>query len=150
MRLVVALVAILVLIAIGAVESSVSAQQLAESVGRPILEGAGLALTAAGLLASAVIYLLLGHLAASERDAIRTGTITGAVAGGVGGGVRALIISEAVAALVARFAAVPDWFVPAALGVFVVLACAFSAVGGGALAWTGHRLSRAVRSRPPA
>ncbi len=48
------------------------------------------------------------------------------------------------------YAAVPDWFVPVALGMFVALSCAASVVGGGALAWTGRRLSRALRSRPPA
>lgn len=48
------------------------------------------------------------------------------------------------------YAAVPDWFVTLALGVFVALSCAVSAVGGGAIAWTGRRISRAARSRPPA
>jgi len=142
--------AVVVLVAIGAVESSVSAQQLAEAVGRPRLEGAGVTLTAAGLLASAAIYLVLGHLAANDRAALRAGAITGVFAGLVGGTVRALIISGAVAGLVARYAAVPDWFVTVALGVFVALSCAASAVGGGALAWTGRRLSRAARSRRPA
>lgn len=143
-------VAIVLLIAIGAVEASVSTQQLAESVGRPRLEGAGVTLSAAGLLASTVVYLVLGHLAADDRAALRTGALTGTLAGLVGGAVRALIIGGAVAALVARYAAVPDWFVTLALAVFVVLSCAASAVGGGALAWTGRRLSRAARSRPPA
>jgi hypothetical protein len=143
-------VAIVLLIAIGAVEASVSAQQLAESIGRPRLEGAGVTLSAAGLLASTAVYFALGHLSADERAALRTGGITGAFAGLVGGALRALIIGGAVREAVARYAAVPDWFVPGALAVFVGLSCAASAAGGGALAWTGRRLSRAVRSRPPA
>ena len=144
------LLAVALLVAIGAVESSVSAQQLAEAIGRPRLEGAGVTLTAAGLLASALIYLVLGHLALDDRAALRIGALTGAFAGLVGGTVRALTISAVVADLVARYAAVPEWFVPGALGIFVVLSCAASAVGGGAIAWTGRRLSRALRSRRPA
>ncbi|HET9808991.1 MAG TPA: hypothetical protein VFQ66_04790 [Candidatus Limnocylindria bacterium] len=141
---------VVLLVAIGAVESSVSAQQLAETVGRPRLEGAGVTLTAAGLLASALVYLVLGHLARDDRAAFRAGAITGALAGLIGGALRALMISGVVADLVARYAAVPDWFVTVALGIFVVLSCAASAVGGGAIAWTGRRLSRALRSRRPA
>jgi hypothetical protein len=138
------------LVAIGAVEASASAQQLAESVGRPRLEGAGVALTAGGLLASAAIFLVLGHLARADREALRVGAITGELAGLIGGAVRALIISGPVGELIARYAAVPEWFVPAALATFVILSCVASGVGGGALAWTGRRLSRAARSRPPA
>jgi len=143
-------VATILLIAIGAVEARVSAQQLAETVGRPRLEGAGVLLTAAGLLASTVVYLVLGHLADDDRAAVRSGAVTGALAGLIGGALRAFIISGAVADLVTRYAAVPDLFVTVALAAFVALACVGSAVGGGALAWTGRRLSRAVRSRPPA
>jgi hypothetical protein len=137
-----------VLIAIGAVEASLSAEQLAETVGRPRLETAGVTLSAAGLLASAVVYLVLGHLAADDPAALRVGAVTGALAGLVGGAIRALIISGSVSSLVERYAAVPDWFVPAALVVFVGLSCAASVAGGAALAWTGRRLSRAARSRP--
>jgi hypothetical protein len=143
-------VAVLLLVAIGAVEATVSAQQLAESVGRPRLESAGLMLSAAGLLASTAVYLGLGYLAKDDRAALRTGALTGVLAGLVGGSVRAFIIGGAVGELVARYADVPAWFVPLALGVFVLLSCAASALGGGALAWTGGRLSRAARSRPPA
>jgi hypothetical protein len=142
--------AVVLLVAIGAVEASVSAEQLAEAVGRPRLEAAGVTLTAIGLLASALIYVVLGHLALDDRAALRAGALTGAFAGLGGGTVRAIIISGVVADLVARFAAVPEWFVPGALGMFVVLSCAASAVGGGAIAWTGRRLSRALRSRRPA
>jgi hypothetical protein len=97
-----------------------------------------------------LVYLVVGHLALDDRAALRAGALTGTFAGLVGGTVRALIISGVVADLVARYAAVPDWFVALALGVFVALSVAASAVGGGALAWTGRRLSRALRSRPPA
>ena len=143
-------VATILLIAIGTVEARVSAQQLAETVGRPRLEGAGVLLTAAGLLASTVVYLVLGHLADDDRAAVRSGAVTGALAGLIGGALRAFIISGPVADLVTRYTAVPDLFVTLALAAFVGLACVGSAVGGGALAWTGRRLSRAVRSRPPA
>ena len=143
-------IAVVLLVAIGAIEARASAQQLAESVGPPRLESAGLMLTAAGLLASTVVYLVLGHLAQDDRTAVRAGALTGALAGLIGGTVRAFIIEGPVADLVARYASVPDWFVPGALAVFVALSCVASAVGGGALAWTGRRLSRAARSRPPA
>jgi hypothetical protein len=104
-------------------------------------------LSAAGLLASAGVYLLLGHLAVDDRAALRAGVVTGALAGLIGGTLRALIISGELASLVIRYAAVPDWFLPVALAVFVGLSCAASVVGGAALAWTGRRLSRAARSR---
>ena len=143
-------IATVVLVAIGAVEASVSAQQLAESVGRPRIESAGVMLTAAGLLASALVYLVLGHLAVDDGAAVRSGLLTGAFAGLIGGTIRAVIISGAVSSMVARYAALPDWFVPSALAVFVGLSCAASVAGGAALAWTGRRLSRAARSRPRA
>jgi len=143
-------VATVMLIAIGALEASVSAQQLAATVGRPRLDGAGVTLTAAGVLASTLVYLALGYVAPSDRAALRTGAMTGALAGLLGGAVRALIIDDAVGGLVARYADVPGWFVPAALAVFVVMSCGASVVAGGAIAWTGHRLNRAARSRPPA
>lgn len=143
-------VAVLLLVAIGAVEARVSAQQIAESVGRPRLESAGVMLTAAGLLASTVVYLVLGYVSTDDRAALRAGVVTGVLAGLVGGALRALIIAGAVADLVARYAAVPDWFIAVALGVFVVLSAVASAGGGGAIAWTGRRISRAARSRPPA
>lgn len=125
-----------------------SAQQLAQAIGRPRLESAGVMLTAAGLLASTLIYLVLGLLAGDDRAALRAGAITGALAGLIGGAVRALIISGEVVLIVARYAAVPDWFVPLALAAFVLLSCVASCVSGGALAWTGRRISRAARSRP--
>jgi hypothetical protein len=142
--------AIALLIAIGAIEATVSVEQLMTRHTPPRLERVGVFLTAAGLLASTLVYLALGHLAVSDRAALRVGIITGAFAGLVGGTVRALIISGVTASLVNSYAAVPDWFVPLALGVFVALSCAGSAAGGGAIAWTGRRLSRAARSRPRA
>jgi len=128
----------------------VSAQALAAAVGPPRLERAGLMLTAAGLLASATVYLALGFVAVHDRAALRVGALTGTLAGLIGGTARAAIINGAVTEIVARYAAVPEWFVPAILTAFVALSCAGSAAGGAALAWTGRRLSRAARSRPPA
>ncbi len=147
---VVVVVAVLALVAIGAVEASVSAQQLSESSSAPRLRGEGVLLSAAGLLASMLVYLALGALAQGERRALRTGAVVGILAGAVGGTLRALVIRDALESIVARYAVVPEWFVPATLAVFVLLACAVSAAGGGALAWTGRRLSRAARTRPPA
>jgi hypothetical protein len=143
-------VAIALLSAIGAIEAVMSVEQLMTRHTPPRLEGVGVLLTAAGLLASTLVYLALGHLAISDRAALRVGVITGAFAGLVGGTVRAMIISGVTAGLVNSYAAVPEWFVPLALSVFVALSCAGSAAGGGAIAWTGRRLSRAARSRPPA
>ena len=62
-------VAVALLVTIGAVEASVSAQQLAEAAGRPRLEAPGVTLTAAGLLGSALVYVVLGHLARDDRAA---------------------------------------------------------------------------------
>jgi len=143
-------IATALLIGIGAIEARVSAQQIAESVGRPRLENAGVMLTAAGLLASTAVFLVVGHLATDDRAALRTGVITGVLAGLAGGALRAFIIGPAVADLVTRYAAVPDPFISVALAIFVVLSLVASAVGGGAIAWTGRRISRAARSRPPA
>ena len=143
-------VAALLLVAIGAIEARVSAQQIAESVGRPRLESAGVMLTAAGLLASTVMYLVLGYVVNDDRAALRAGVLTGVLAGLVGGALRALIISGAVADLVARYAAVPDWFIAVTLGVFVALSTVVSAAGGAALAFGGVRLAKALRPRPPA
>ncbi|HKW77885.1 MAG TPA: hypothetical protein VJQ09_02230, partial [Candidatus Limnocylindria bacterium] len=81
-------------------------------------------------------------------DAVRLGAVTGALAGLVGGGVRAWIIAPAVGAIVDRYAAVPEWFVPAALAVYVAIAFAGGAVVGGALTFAGARVARAWRTRP--
>jgi len=143
-------IATALLIGIGAIEARVSAQQIAESVGRPRLENAGVMLTAAGLLASTAVFLVVGHLATDDRAALRTGVITGVLAGLAGGALRAFIIGPGVTDLVTRYAAVPDPFISVALAIFVVLSLVASAVGGGAIAWTGRRISRAARSRPPA
>ena len=124
MRRAASAVAVVLLVAIGAVEASVSAQQLAEAAGRPRLESTGVVQSAAGFLASAVVYLTLGYLAIDDRAALRAGTLTGLFAGLIGGTARAWIISGVVAELVGRYAAVPEWFVTLALGVFVVLSCA--------------------------
>ena len=134
--------------AIGALEARLSAEQLGATAGRPRLESAGVLLTTAGFLASTAVYVALGHFAADDRRALRVGVAVGALAGLLGSALRTVIIGGAVADLVARTAAVPDWFVPAALAVFVAVSCVMSAIGGGALTWSGHRLSRAVRSRP--
>jgi hypothetical protein len=136
-----------VLVAIGALEAGESARQLAEVVGDPRLQPSGVGLTALGLFASTAVYLGLGWWAGDDRDALRLGALTGVFAGAVGGSVRAWIIADAVRDIVARYAAVPDPFVPASLAVFVGLAAVVSAVGGAAIAFAGVRIRKLSRAR---
>ena len=143
-------VAAAALVVVGAIEAMVSARQLETIAGRPQLGSGGLLLTAGGLLASTAVYLLLGRAARDERDALRAGAVAGALAGSIGGALRAYLVNDAVRNAVARYASVPDWFVPAALAVFVTLSLAASVIGGAALAWMGRRFSRPGPSRPPA
>ena len=138
--------AALVLVIIGTLEADESARQLAETVGRSRLQPSGAGLTALGLLASTAVYLGLGWWAGDDRDALRVGALTGVVAGLCGGAVRAWLIADAVREIVARYAAVPEWFVPAALWIFVGLATVVSAVGGAAIAFAGVRIRRAARA----
>jgi hypothetical protein len=137
--------ATLLLVAIGALEASESARQLAEAVGGPQLQAAGAGLTALGLLASMAVYVALGWWAGEDRAALRLGAVTGVVAGLVGGAVRAWLIAGAVRDAVERYAAVPDWFVPAALTIYVTLAVVASAVGGAAIAFAGVRIAKVSR-----
>ena len=143
-------VATLILIVIGTLEAGESARQLAEAAGAPRLQAADAGLTAIGLLASTAVYLGLGWWAREDRAALRLGGLTGVVAGLVGGTVRAWLIAGAVRDIVERYAAVPDWFVPAVLAAYVALAGIASAVGGAAIAFAGVRIARAARSRPRA
>jgi len=144
------LVAAVLLVAIGSVEAATSAAQLAAVAGPLRLGGPGVLLSVAGFVASAAVYLALGVVSRDERAAARSGILTGLVAGAIGGALRAWIIREETERLVSRYSVESTFFVGVGLAVFVVLSCAASAVGGGALAWTGRRLSRAARSRPPA
>ncbi len=137
--------AALVLIGIGALEAGESARQLGEMVGAPRLGSAGAGLTAVGLLASAAVYVALGWWLGEDRAALRSGALTGILAGLLGGTVRAWLIAEPVGDIVRRYAAVPDWFVPSALAIFVALSAVVSAIGGGAIAFVGVRI-RKVRS----
>lgn len=146
------LLAVIALVGIGTLEARESARQIADATGplRPTASGAGL--TAFGLLASVVVYVALGWRL-DDRAALRAGLLTGALAGLVGGALRAAIIAGAVADAVARYASVPDWFVPAVLTAFVVGAVLVSAVGGAVLCFAGVRVARLSRDalrRPPA
>jgi hypothetical protein len=134
--------AALLLVIVGTLEASESARQLSEIAGRPRLQPEGAGLTALGVAASSCVYLALGWWAGADRDAWRLGALTGAVAGLVGGTVRAFLIAGAVGDIVDRYAAVPEWFVPAVLVVFVALAVLVSAVGGAVLAFAGVRIRR--------
>ena len=138
--------AALVLIAIGTLEAGESARQLDEMVGTPRLGAAGAGLTALGLLASAAVYLVLGFWLGEDRAALRLGALTGVVAGLLGGTVRAWLIAGPVGDIVARYAAVPDWFVPLVLAVFVALSVFVSALGGAAIAFAGVRIRKARSS----
>jgi hypothetical protein len=135
------------LVVIGTLEASESARQLSEIAGRPRLGPAGAGLTAVGLVASSGVYLALGWWAGVDRTALRLGALVGIVAGLVGGTARAILIAGAVSDVVDRYAAVPEWFVPAVLVVFVALAAVVSSVGGAVLAFAGVRIRRAGRAR---
>ncbi len=144
-RATVVALAVLVLTTIGALEARESARQLDELVGAVRIGAGGAGLTALGLLASAAVYLALGGWLGEDRAAVRLGALTGALAGLVGGALRAWIIAVPVGDIVARYATVPDWFVPLALAIFVALAAGASALGGAALAFVGVRI-RKIRS----
>jgi hypothetical protein len=135
-------VAALLLVAIGTLEGGESARQLDEMVGAPRLGSAGAGLTALGLLASAAVYVALGWWLGDDRAALRIGALAGVLAGVIGGTVRALLIAEPVGNIVARYAAVPNWFVPLALAIFVALSIVASAIGGAAIAFVGVRIRR--------
>ena len=137
------------LIVIGTVEAGESARQLAD-IGRGPIAPAGAGITAAGLVASCLVYLVLGWWLREDRAAIRMGLLVGILSGAAGGSIRALLIADALGQIVARYAAVPDWFIAAVLGVFVALSTLVSGAGGAALAFGGVRLSKAWRPRPPA
>src|SRR2546426_123560 len=118
-------VATLALVAIGAVESLVSARSLAEQVGRgrPALAPAGSLLTLVGLVLSIGVYLGLGRLIAraggTERRAAVEGVATGLVARALGGTIRALAGSDYLRAPVARFGLPGALLLPAPRGVLV-------------------------------
>jgi hypothetical protein len=135
-------VAALLLVIVGTLEAGESARQLSEIAGRPRLQPAGAGLTALGLALSSLIYLAVGWWAGTDRAAVRLGALTGAVAGLAGGSVRAVLIAGPVGDIVDRYAAVPDWFVPAVLIVFVAFAAVVSAAGGAVLAFAGVRIRR--------
>jgi hypothetical protein len=132
------------LIVIGTLEAGESARQLAD-LGRGPIAPAGAGITAAGLLASSLVYLGLGWWLREDRAAIRMGLLTGILSGAVGGTIRALLIADALRLIVARYAAVPDWFIAVTLGVFVALSTVVSAAGGAALAFVGVRFRRIQR-----
>lgn len=143
-------VAVVALVLIGTLEASESAREIAELSGPLRLSTSGAGLTSLGLAAGVLVYLMLGWRAGADDRALREGAIVGVVAGLVGGTLRAVIIRDALADAVGRYAAVPEWFVPAALAAFVMLSAGVSALGGAAVAFAGVRVSRALRSRPPA
>ena len=138
------------LVVIGWVEALVSLRQLEAVGGRPRLGPDGLLLAAAGFAASVAVYVALGWRARDDAEATRTGAGTGALAGLIGGTLRALLVRDALTEAVARYATVPDWFVPLALGVFVTLSAIASVAGGAVLAWSGRRLRLRRPPRRPA
>ncbi len=147
-----AVIAAIGLIALGAIESFISARQLTELPPRtrPRLAPAGTLLTGIGFLLSVAIYLWLGRSLArgglADGAVVRAGVAAGVIAGLLGGGIRALAVSDYLADALDRIA-VPTGFLQAALLLFVMGAIGLSAVGGGVLTFLGARL--APRSRPP-
>jgi hypothetical protein len=138
----------LALVVIGTLEASESARQLSEVATRPVLRPEGVGLSALGFAASALVYLALGWWCAEDRAALRLGATTGVIAGLIGGAIRATLIADPVRTIVERYAALPEWFIPAVLVVFVVVQVIASAVGGATLAFAGVRLARVGRTRP--
>jgi hypothetical protein len=146
--------AVAALVAIGAAEALVSAQQLAAQPGRslPALSAEGTALTLVGFAVSVAIYLALGRTVAlaggTERAALVEGGLTGALAGALGGSIRAVAVSGFLGDQLARVGLGTE-FASLLLGIFVLGAVAVSAVGGAALCWLGLRFSRRrLRPRP--
>ena len=135
---------------IGTLEARESAQEIAELSGPLRVTASGAGLTSLGLAGSVLVYLALGWRARADDRALRDGAVVGVMAGLAGGTLRAVIIRDAVADAVGRYVSAPEWFVPAALAVFVVGSAVVSAIGGAALAFAGVRVSRAWRTRPPA
>jgi hypothetical protein len=146
----VALAASAALILIGTLEALESARQIAETPGPLRLRPSGVGLSALGLVASAAIYLGVGWIARSGREAVRTGLLCGGVAGTVGGIMRARIVAPELSDIVARYAVVPEWFLILVMGVFVVGCVVVSVIAGAGLAFVGSRLSRGGRTRPRA
>ena len=143
-------IAVAALVAIGAIESYVSAGEIVDARHAVHLQPGGTLAGVLGLLTSTAVYVAIGVRSAMPSAALRRGIIVGVIAGMVGGAARAAIIGDAVAATVLRSVFVPDWFVGVALAVFVIAATAVSAVAGGALAYLGALVTRSGRSRPPA
>lgn len=142
--------ALLALVAIGTFEARESARQLADLPNVTRLQPAGAGLTTVGIALSAAVYIALGWWLRDDRLSLRAGATVGAGAGLFGGAIRAALIAEPVGIAVSRFAAVPEWFVPAVLVMFVALSVLVSAIGGAALTFLGVRLTRSSRRRPPA
>ncbi len=145
---VVACGAVALLVAIGSVEARESARQLAELTSFTRIQPAGAGLSALGIAASALVYIVLGWWLRDDRPALRLGLAVGVAAGLIGGSIRALLIADVVRDAIARYADVPNWFVLMVLIVFVALSVLASAAGGAALAFAGVRLSRSSRNRP--
>jgi hypothetical protein len=148
-----AVLAVVLLVAIGALEAGESARELGElpGRGRPELRPAGGAITVIGLALSTAIYVVLGRLLGrggeDGRSAVLTGASVGVAAGLVGGTIRALAVRDFLDAEVARFGLGGE-LVTWSLAAFVGLSAAASAAGGAVLCWLGYRLSR-PRPRPP-
>jgi hypothetical protein len=147
MRLAALAIAIAALVAIGTAESSISVEQLSELPGRarPPLGLGGIGLTAASILASAIVFVGLGIFLARTRDdegrAVRVGLIAGVFAGLVGGSIRALLVRDYLDDVVLRFG-LPLDFASWSLVVFVAVSVLVTAVSGAALTWLGFRSGR--------
>ncbi|HYU81173.1 MAG TPA: hypothetical protein VFA31_00390 [Candidatus Polarisedimenticolia bacterium] len=154
MRLASIALAVTALVAIGTVESSISVEQLSQlpGRGRPPLGLGGIGLTAASILASAIVFVLLGVFLArmrqDEGEAVRSGMLAGVFAGLMGGSIRAFLVRDYLDDVVERFG-LPFEFVSWSLVVFVALSVVVSAVSGAAITWLGFRGARRRPSPRP-
>ncbi len=89
----------------------------------------------------------IAHDAPTARPAIVAGAIGGALTGLAGGIAQAVALSDYLGAVLAGYA-VPPEFLTVALGTYVAIATAGSAVVGGAIAYAAwHRSRRSLASR---
>ena len=153
MRAALIVLAVIVLLAIGTAEASISNDQLSQLPGRarPALSGGGAALTVVGIALSGAVYAALGLLLARDgargNAALGIGMAVGTAAGLVGGTIRAYLIRNYLGDVLAGYGLADLLLVT--LAVFVALSVAVSGAAGATLTWLGFRSSRRSPTRRP-
>jgi len=146
--------AVVALVGIGAVDASISNEQLAQLPGRarPALSTGGAALTIVGIALSAAVYATLGWWLA--RDGAREGAVlgigmaAGAGAGIIGGAIRAYLVRDYLGDVLAGYGLAD--LLGVTLAVFVALSVVVSVAAGAGLTWLGFRGGRRRPTpRPP-